>query len=167
MGLRAHGQSRTAWNSLISTASRYEGPCARPVRTRRMRWWIRTCAVLSVIAIRELAHAVRYRWWPVLVGIVLTVIGVTIRGGPASVVLLPGLLLLLSAPLVLPSLGDGRARRGALARELAAYSTRAQRVDLEIMLDRYPDDITYELRDILGAQPMVGGRNKVPGSGAC
>ena len=167
MGLRAHGQSRTAWNSLISTASRYEGPCARPVRTRRMRWWIRTCAVLSVIAIRELAHAVRYRWWPVLVGIALTVIGVTIRGGPASVVLLPGLLLLLSAPLVLPSLGDGRARRGALARELAAYSTRAQRVDLEIMLDRYPDDITYELRDILGAQPMVGGRNKVPGSGAC
>lgn len=167
MGLRAHGQSRTAWNSLISTTSRYEGPRARPVRTRRMRWWIRTCAVLSVIAIRELAHAVRYRWWPVLVGIALTVIGVTIRGGPASVVLLPGLLLLLSAPLVLPSLGDGRARRGALARELAAYSTRAQRVDLEIMLDRYPDDITYELRDILGAQPMVGGRNKVPGSGAC
>jgi hypothetical protein len=167
MGLRAHGQSRTAWNSLISTASRYEGPCARPVRTRRMRWWIRTCAVLSVIAIRELAHAVRYRWWPVLVGIALTVIGVTIRGGPASVVLLPGLLLLLSAPLVLPSLGDGRARHGTLARELAAYSTRAQRDDLERMLDRYPDDITNELRDILAAQATVGGKNQVPGSGAC
>ena len=166
MGLRAHRQSRSAWNSLISTASRYEGPCMRPIRTRRMRW-IRTCAVLSVIALRELAHAVRTRWWPVLAGIVLTVVGLMVRDGPASMILLPGLLLLLSAPLVLPSLGDGRARRGTLARELAAYSTRAQRVDLEIMLDRYPDDITYELRDILGAQPMVGGKNKVPGSGAC
>ena len=167
MRLRAHRQRRTGWNSLISPASRYEGPRTRPVRSRRMRRWVRTCALLSVIALRELAHAVRTRWWPVLVGIALTVIGVTLRGGPASVVLLPGLLLLLSAPLVLPSLGDDRARRGTLARELAAYSTRAQRDDLERMLDRYPDDITNELRDILAAHATVGGKNRVPGSGAC
>ena len=40
-------------------------------------------------------------------------------------------------------------RRCALERELAQYSTPAQRCDLAATLDRYPDSITYELRDIL------------------
>jgi len=39
-----------------------------------------------------------------------------------------------------------------LERELAAYSTPAQRCDLEATFDRYPDDVTYELRDILDRQ---------------
>jgi hypothetical protein len=46
-------------------------------------------------------------------------------------------------------------RRSELERELAAYSTAAQRRDLEATLDRYPDDITYELRDILASQAMA------------
>jgi hypothetical protein len=42
-----------------------------------------------------------------------------------------------------------------LERELAAFSTPAQRRDLEATLDRYPDNITYELRNILARQSMA------------
>lgn len=52
-----------------------------------------------------------------------------------------------------------------LARELAAYSTPAQRRDFEAMLDRYPDDITYELRDILASQAMAVSIEQIPGVG--
>ena len=48
-----------------------------------------------------------------------------------------------------------RQRHLELARELAAYSTPAERRDFEAILDRYPDDITYELRDILASQAMA------------
>lgn len=72
-----------------------------------------------------------------------------LRGSAWGAVLLPGLLLLLSAPLI-PASPDDDHRR--LERELAAYSTQAQRCDLEAALDRYPDTITHELRDILASQ---------------
>jgi len=42
-----------------------------------------------------------------------------------------------------------RLRRIALERELADYATPAQRLDLEATLDRYPDGVTHELREIL------------------
>jgi hypothetical protein len=58
-----------------------------------------------------------------------------------------------------------RERRSELARELAAYSTPAQRCDLEATLDRYPDDVTYELRDILASQAMAAYDNRIPGAG--
>ena len=48
-----------------------------------------------------------------------------------------------------------RERGSELERELAAFSTPAQRRDLEATLDRYPDDITYELRNILARQAMA------------
>jgi hypothetical protein len=51
-------------------------------------------------------------------------------------------------------------RRSELARELAEYSTPAQRSDLEAILDQYPDDITYELRDILASQAMAADSNR-------
>ena len=42
-----------------------------------------------------------------------------------------------------------------LERELAAYSTPAERCDLEATFDRYPNDVTCELRDILARQAMA------------
>jgi hypothetical protein len=56
-------------------------------------------------------------------------------------------------------------RRCELERELAAYSTPAQRSDLEAILDRYPDGITYELRDILASQAMAADNNRFPAAG--
>ncbi len=76
-----------------------------------------------------------------------------------------GLLLLFSAPLVPASLGADRTRRSELERELAGYSTPAQRCDVEAMLDRYPDDVTNELRVILARQAMAACSNRIPGAG--
>src|SRR5271170_1155535 len=142
MRLRTHRPSHAAWNSLIKPVSRYPGPFTRPARTRRIRWWIRTAALLSIITVRDLAHARLTRWWPVAAGIALTMAGFVCRGGPGSVALLPGLMLLVSAPFVLPGPPAEHARRLELKRELAEYSTPAQRCDLENLLDRYPDSIT-------------------------
>jgi hypothetical protein len=45
-----------------------------------------------------------------------------------------------------------RERRRRLWRELAEYSSSSARADFEAMLDRYPDGVTWELRDILVRQ---------------
>lgn len=58
-----------------------------------------------------------------------------------------------------------RKRHLELARELAAYSTPAERWDFEAILDRYPDDITYEMRDILASQAMAVYNKQIPGAG--
>jgi hypothetical protein len=62
---------------------------------------------------------------------------------------------------------EAHKRRCELERELAAYSTPAQRRDLEATLNQYPDDLTYELRDILARQAMAAycNRGGVPGAG--
>ncbi|MGH3156090.1 MAG: hypothetical protein ACRDNF_05890 [Streptosporangiaceae bacterium] len=104
-------------------------------------------------------------WWPVLAGVVLTVAGVVLRGGPAGVILLPGLMLLMSVLLIPPSPKVERMRRAMLEREMAAYTTPAQRHDLEITLDRYPDGVTRELRDILARQAAAPCGHRLPGSG--
>jgi hypothetical protein len=55
------------------------------------------------------------------------VVGVMLRDGPGGVVFFPGLLFLLSAPLIpVRSVAD-RMRRSELERELAVFSTPAQR----------------------------------------
>lgn len=56
-------------------------------------------------------------------------------------------------------------RRRELERELAAYSTPAQRCDLSATFDRYPDSITYELRDILARQASAAFDNRLPAAG--
>jgi hypothetical protein len=56
-------------------------------------------------------------------------------------------------------------RRRELERELAAYSTPAQRCDLSTTFDRYPDSITYELRDILARQASAAFDNRLPAAG--
>ena len=91
--------------------------------------------------------------------------GIMLRGGPAGVMLLPGLLLLFSAPLVAVRPEADRTRRSALARELAGYSTPAQLRDLEAILNRYPDDMTRELRDILAGQRRTARSHQFPAIG--
>jgi hypothetical protein len=118
--------------------------------------------LLTLRSLLPLARAVRARWRPLLPGTVLTVAGLLLRGSPTdSVVLLPGLMLLLSAPF-LPGTPDGRSE---LERELAVYSTPAQRRDLEATLDQYPDNVTSELRDILTRQATIPAGPQIPGCG--
>jgi hypothetical protein len=67
-----------------------------------------------------------------------------VPGGPFLV--LTGILFLLSALL---GTRDDPTRRSKLGHELTGYLTTAQRRDLAAILDRYPDDVTCELRDII------------------
>jgi hypothetical protein len=166
MRLRAHRRNLVVWSPSAVPAGRYGPPrLTRPARTRRIHRFIRTGVLLMVIGLMRLARAARPRWRPLLGGGVLTVAGVMLRSGAWSALLLPGLLFLLSAPLIPASPDTDRKRRSALERELAEYSTPAQRCDLEATLDRYPDSVTYELRDILASQAMAAGNNGIPGAG--
>jgi hypothetical protein len=164
MRLRSRRQSLSIWSSSASPSGRYaRPPLGQPTRTPRVRRWIRTGALLSVIGLKRLARAVRTRWWPVLTGCVLTAIGILLRDNAAGIVLLPGLVLLLSAPVVPASPKPERIRRSMLECELAAYATPAHRRDLERTLDRYPDGVTHELRDILASQAMTPSLRGLPG----
>jgi hypothetical protein len=148
MRLRARRWKVTGSNLADRRVGGYEVlPFARRARPGRIRWWIRTGGVLTVLGLVRLA-----RWWPAVTGVVLTTVGIVLRDAPGGVVLLPGLVLLLSIPLIPPSPKAERVRRAILEREMAAYSTPAQRHDLETTLNRYPDRDTYELRDILARQ---------------
>jgi hypothetical protein len=136
----------------------------RPPRAERIRRFIHTSGLLTAIGLLRLAGAVRPHWRPLL-GVALTVVGVMLRKSPWGAVLLPGLLLILSAPIIPPSpAGDG-GRRRQLERELAAYSTPAQRCDLEATLDRYPDSVTRELHAILARQAMSASYTGGPPAG--
>lgn len=117
--------------------------------------------VLALIGLMPLARGGRARW--LLAGVVLTTFGVVYRASPAGIVLLPGLLALLSAPLMPDSPAD-RARRAELEHDLAAYLTPAERSDLEATLDRYPDGSTGELRDILAGQAAAVRATRIPGA---
>jgi hypothetical protein len=132
------------------------------VRPKRIRRRIRIGMLLTVVGLLPVARAVRARW-PLLAGVVLTVAGIMLRSSPAGIILLPGLLFLLSFPLLPATPEEDRRRRAKLERELAVYSTPAQRRDLEAILDRYPDRVTHELRDILARQTMTVGVGQIPG----
>jgi hypothetical protein len=45
-----------------------------------------------------------------------------------------------------------RERRRALARDMAGFSSAADRRDFQATLDRYPDQLTAEMRDVLAGQ---------------
>ena len=95
----------------------------------------------------------------------VTVVGVVQRDGVASLVLIPGLLLLWQSLLTPADTDADHRRRAQLERELAAFSTPAQRCDLEATLDRYPDGITSEIRAILTSQAMTASNKGIPGAG--
>ena len=152
MSLRPHRRDLVVWTQ--SDRAYRASRATRPARFWRLRRRIRIVFLLTAVSLLPLARAVRARWRPLLAGTALTVTGVIMRGSATDLlVLLPGLLLLLSAPLLPGTTGADRVRRLALERELAVYTTSAQRRDLEATLDQYPDDVTRELRDILTAKP--------------
>ncbi len=169
MRLRSHRRSLVVWRQSGGAADPEPGGAVGPAgappytRARRIRRRIRIGVLLTVISLLPVARAVRARWRPLLAGVVLTVAGLVLRDSPAGVVLLPGLLFLLSAPLIPGIPEEDRTRRAKLERELAVYSTRAQRHDLEAMLDRYPDGMTHELREILARQATAADSGGIPG----
>ena len=127
MRLRPHRRNLVVWSQSASSVGRYGAPPS--TRTRRSRRWIRTAALVAVVGLMPLLHAARARWRIPLAGGALTVVGVILRGGPGSVVLLFGLLLLVSASLIPASPRADRMRRSELERELALtpFSTPGQR----------------------------------------
>lgn len=166
MRLRTRRRNIVVWSPPVGPADRYGTPrLTRLSRTRRIHRCIRTGAFLTIIGLMRLARAVRPRWRPLLAGGVLTVVGIIMHSSVWGTVLVPGLLFLWSALLIPASPDADRKRRSELERELAAYSTPAQRCDLETTLDRYPDSVTHELRDILASQVMVARDNGIPGTG--
>jgi hypothetical protein len=162
VGLRRHRRNLVVWRQSAGT----DGPArvTGPARSRRIRRRLRIVFLLTVVGLLPAIRAVRARWRPLLAGTALTTAGLVHRGG-WGMVLLPGLLLLLSAPLVPAPSQAERLRRSKLESELAAYSTNAQRFDLEATLDQYPDGDTHELRDILTRQATTAGNSRIPGGG--
>ena len=148
MRLRAHRRTVVVWSSTGSPAF------TRPRRLRRMRRLIRMVRVLTAIGLLSLARVVRPRWQPLLPGVACTVAGVILRHTGWGPVLLAGLLLL-AYSLFVPGTPDEDHKR--LERELAEYSTTAQRRDFEAILDQYPDAVTHELRDILARTQCARG----------
>jgi hypothetical protein len=78
------------------TAPAGTSPTTRPVRRRRLHWWIRTGALLSIIGIRRLARLARARRRPVLLGIGALVLVIGLMTG-SSVAFVLGLLVVGSA----------------------------------------------------------------------
>jgi hypothetical protein len=166
MRLRARRRNPVRW-SLSGSADRYgTSGRTRPAGTRRIRRGVRIGALLTILGLMRLARAVRLRWRPLLAGVVLTAAGVVLRDGLWSVMSFPGMMLLWYA-LLIPGPEADRKGRSALQRELAAYSTPAQRNDLAALFDRYPDDVTHELREVLASQPLTSGNTRIPGAGRC
>jgi hypothetical protein len=158
MRLRARRRNLVIWSPSVGPDNGYGATrLTRFTRTQRIRRRIRIATLLALIGLRP-------RWRPMLAGVVLTAVGVALRSGAWAALILPGLWSLLYAALI-PAIPEAaRIRRTELERELAVYSTAAQRCDLEAALDRYPDGITRELRDILTSQAPVA-CDRIPGAG--
>jgi hypothetical protein len=163
--MRLRRRKLVVWSQSVSLAGRYDfPPFARFSRTRGFREPIRHAAQFLVIGLMQLDRGLQPRWRSVLAGAALTVAGVILRGGPGGMVLLPGLMFLLYGPFMPVSPDAGRKQRRELRRELAAYSTAAQRRDLDATFDRYPDQAVGELRDVLHNLAVATGDDQVPGA---
>jgi hypothetical protein len=138
-----------------------------PARAGRIRRFIRVSALVTMIGLMRLARGVRPRWQPLLAGAVLVVAGFMLRSGAWGALLPAGLWFFVYALLIPSSHDADHERRSQLERELAAYSTPAQRCDLEAMFDRYPDGSTSELREILARQALTACNKGIPGAGRC
>jgi hypothetical protein len=156
MRRRARRRHLVLWSQSVGPADWYGSPrLAGATRGGRMRRCIRLGALLTVFGLMRLARGERARLRPLLAGVVLIVVGVMLRSGTWGALLLVGFWFLLYA-LLIPDRPDAeRKQPRELKRELAVYSTAAQRRDLEATLDRYPDGMTSELRDILANRSLV------------
>lgn len=165
MSLRPRRRNIVVWNQSASSAGRYAIlPFTQVTGTRLCRVALRAGALLLVIVLMHLERALETRWRPMLAGALLTITGAILRGGSGGLVLLPGVMFLLYGPFM-PGDPDtsGRQHR-KLKRELAAYTTPAQRRDLEATLDRYPDRTTGEIRDILHNLAMAAYNKQLAGT---
>ena len=157
MRLRSHRRNLVLFSSSVPPTGRNGASrhlrSARVGRTRRL---FRFGVLYTVIAVRP-------PWWQLLSGTALTVFGVIARDSVGGVLIVPGLFLLYGALLTAGDSHGDRERRSQLQRDLAAYSTPAQRRDLEATLDRYPDDATCEIRKILAGQAMASDETGIPG----
>jgi hypothetical protein len=166
MGLRARRRNVVVCRSSGGPRSRHVLTVfQRPASTRPLRRLLRVSGLLMVIGLIRVAGALGPRWKPVLAGVALTVTGVVLRGGAGGLAFLAGCLFLYAALVMPGGRAADRKRLVVLERELADYSTPAQRRDLEAMLDRYSDGDTSELRDILTRQATATHDNGVPGLG--
>jgi hypothetical protein len=158
MTLRLHRRNLVIWSSSGGPADRGRGVWfTRPGRSGRVRRRLRVTGLLVVVGLLRLAAAVRPRWRLLTAGTVLTVAGVVLRSGMAGAIMIPGMLFLAAALLTPVSPEAASPQRRALERELAAYSTPAQRHDLDAILDRY--------RDILARHPAPADPNRHPAPG--
>ena len=160
MGLRARRRNIVVWRSPHGPRRRH-GLTAFPrrARTRPLRRFFRVSGLLTLIGLLRVARALRVRWLAVVPGVTLIATAVIFRGGPGGLAFLCGFLFLYAALIMHP----GTAADRKLERELADYSTPAERRDLEATLDRYSDGDTSELRDILVRQATASRNTGIPG----
>lgn len=87
--MRSRRRNIVVWSSSAVPASRSGDQQVTRFARGRIRWWLRTGALLAVIGVMRLARMIRVRWEPVLLltGALLTVIGVLL---PNAVALLAG-----------------------------------------------------------------------------
>lgn len=163
MTLRRHRRDVVIWRS--SRCPDYRGRglwFTRAGRSGRGRRWLRISGLLVAVGLLRVAAVVRPRWRPLAAGTVLTVAGFIMRSGMPGIVMIPGMLFLTAALLAPADPAGDNSRHRALERELAAYSTPAQRRDLDAILDRYPDGDTRELREILARQRLAAEPTRPP-----
>ena len=165
MGLRARRRNVVVCRSSGGPRRHVLTAFQRPASTRPPRRLLRVSGLLIAIGLIRVAGALGPRWKPVLAGVALTTTGVVLRGGAGGLAFLAGCLFLYAALVMPVRRGADRKRLVVLERELADYSTPAQRRDLEAMLERYSDGDTSELRDILTRQATATHDNGVPGLG--
>ena len=128
------------------------GGLARATGARR---GIHVGALLTLIGLMGLARGVRARWRPILAVVVFTAPALMVGSGAWGMLFFAGICWLLHA-LVTPARPDAdRRRRSELQHELAGYRSPAQWCDLAATLDRYPDGMTCELRDVLANQALT------------
>jgi hypothetical protein len=158
MRLRPPQRGLVVFSSSVDPAGRYAArQPERRARRGRIRRLLRIGMLLTVIAVRP-------RWRPLLAGIALTALGVVARHGGGGIFVIPGMLLLWHAMLIPADTDSDRERLSQLRRELESYSTPAQRCDLDATLDRYPDGMTSEIRDLLARQAAPSRGNGIPGA---
>ena|SRR5689334_9267561 len=158
MRLRSRQRHLVIFRAPARQAGQYAAsPQIPSARTGRIRRCFRIGTLVAVIVVRP-------RWKPLLTGTALTIFGIIEHSGVGGMAMMPGLMMLWAAVLTPGDSGAGHQRRQQLMRELAAYATSAQRRDLEAVLDRYPDSVTGEIREILVSQGTAM-YNALPGPG--